>query len=276
MYVLKKSDKSKSGFSNQCEENILMALVKMIANYDLSANQALGVTEILANDVFGQCWVVPKEKKDENSKPDAKGEKSMPEDTDKFNPYKLPCRKTLDGSVKLYALNAEKEVGKAVLDTDCNVLMSDGTTKAHVGKIMTLPVQSNEKILLLPFHQIANEKQSNLVNLIVYQLQRLETLTGFTKELFWRQIASTMTDLASENHGLAEAVSKQLKLDYVPGQLFCCAHTSLGFAEGNKKDIRDIEQLVGYDKILSNFADSSHRGDQQYCAVWDCKFFFEF
>jgi hypothetical protein len=267
IYVKQLSETSLSGFSNKTDDKIMAAVVELMADLDLSSAKAVKAVQIVGNRVFGQCFTLPNEMKSDTD-----------QNLKKFDliidPFQLPCRKSSDEHFKLYALNSEKEVGKSILNNDSNILMCDGTTKQKVGKIITLPVQSNDEILLLPFHKVSNETQGNLVSLLCYQLKRLEILTGADKELLWTQIVATMTDLASENHGLAKAVSEQLNIEHIPGQLFCVAHSTLGYAEGCKKIMQAIESKIGYDKIFGSFSseNAAHRCDKNYSAVWDCKY----
>ena len=51
------------------------------------------------------------------------------------------------------------------------------------------------------------------------------------------------------NKGFAAEISRQLGLEWIPGQLYCCIHTVLGFQEGMTKIWLRYQEKIEYDNM---------------------------
>ena len=58
-----------------------------------------------------------------------------------------------------------------------------------------------------------------------------------------------MTDLASENHFLAEKIAEHLQSDVIPGMPCCVLHTCLGFDCDLSAFHKNLEANIGRDKL---------------------------
>ena len=62
-------------------------------------------------------------------------------------------------------------------------------------------------------------------------MNRLTIASGLTKEEIYKSIQGIMSDAAIVNKGLAAEISGKLGLEWIPGQLYCCIHTVLGWCK---------------------------------------------
>ena len=90
-----------------------------------------------------------------------------------------------------------------------------------------------------------SQNLKNVVNHIVTLLERLATLTEVGKAHLWSKILALMTDLASENHFLAEKIAEHLQSDVIPGMPWCVLHTCLGFDRDLSAFHENLEANIG-------------------------------
>ena len=101
----------------------------------------------------------------------------------------------------------------------------------------------------LPSRVLATETQKNVVEHITTLLQRLAVLTGKEKSDIWGQVTALMTDLASENHHLAEKISEHIQSSDVPGMPWCNLHTCLAWDRDLSAFHEKWEGNIGKDKL---------------------------
>ena len=169
----------------------------------------------------------------------------------------LPVPKQIRQSREKIALFAEQGVAQELLSSDGGVMGADGTPLATIGKTITTPITIGGKLRAINNLAVANETRDNLVRALIHQCERLGTLAGAASTDIWKKIIAIMTDLASENTGLARSVSEALGMSYIPGQGFCVVHTVLGFDEGLKQVCLSVQNQIGTDKLLVNSTSSS-------------------
>ena len=77
----------------------------------------------------------------------------------------------------------------------------------------------------------------------------LKSATATLHDDLWSKITALMTDLASENHFLAEKVAEHLQSSDVPGMPWCVLHTCLGFDRDLSAFHENLEGHIGRDKL---------------------------
>ena len=128
-------------------------------------------------------------------------------------------------------------------------LMPDGTSRAKVGKIGASVVHIKNKVRALKMQIMGNDTHLNWVNTIVHQLDRLAIASTLSVSEIYKTIVGIISDASSVNDGLAVALSSQLGVQWIPGQLYCCIHTVLGFQSELVNIWTKYQSAVGYDKM---------------------------
>ena len=173
----------------------------------------------------------------------------------------LPSPSQIRQSRHKLALFTEQGVALELLQSQGGVMGTDGTPLAQIGKTLTTPVTINGKLRAINNIALANETTENLVTALIYQCDRLGTLAGTDAKDIWSKIIAIVSDLASENKGLSQAVSDALGLSYVPGQGFCAVHSVLGFDEALKQVCLKVQAGIGTQKLLVNSSSASTGSD---------------
>ena len=93
------------------------------------------------------------------------------------------------------------------------------------------------------------DDQDNWVEMIVHQLKRLSMASDIHVNDIYKTIAAIISDAGSVNKGLALALSAQLGVKWVPGQLYCCIHTVLGFQQGMSNIWLRYQASIGSQKM---------------------------
>ena len=164
--------------------------------------------------------------------------------------FMLPAAKTVRDKEMLLAIGTEREVAHLLLNSETATLHDDGTRKREVkGCIHGNQLTIDGVTRYLPARLLVSENQKNVVDSIVTLLQRLATLTGVEKQAVWAKIKALMTDLASENHFLAEKISEHLQSSDTPGMPWCVLHTCLGFDRDLSAFHENLEGHIGRDKL---------------------------
>ena len=101
----------------------------------------------------------------------------------------------------------------------------------------------------LPPRLLAQENQSTVVQHIGTLLERLAILTGHEKNEVWGKITALMTDLASENHHLAEKVADHIQSPDIPGMPWCNLHLCLGWDQDMSAFHEVLEGKIGKEKL---------------------------
>ena len=169
----------------------------------------------------------------------------------------LPCPMEIRSSRQKISLFAEQGVAVELLHSSGGVLGADGTPLSRIGKTITTPITIGGKLRAIKNLVVANETHQNLVTALIHQCDRLGTLVGLDAKDIWSKVIAMVSDLASENAGLAQSVSEALGLAHVPGQSFCVVHTVLGFDQALKKVCLEVQSQIGLEKLLVNSSGSS-------------------
>ena len=59
-------------------------------------------------------------------------------------------------------------------------------------------------------------------------------------------------DRLPTNKGLAAEIYGKLGIEWIPGQIYCCIHTVLGWQDGMVKKWCEYQEKIGYDKLYPN------------------------
>ena len=94
----------------------------------------------------------------------------------------------------------------------------------------------------LPPRLLANKDQKTVVSNIVTLLDRFSVLTREPKVRVWKHITALMTDLASENHHLAERIADHIQSPDIPGMPWC--NLPMGKQKQKNKDLTDQQACL--------------------------------
>ena len=129
--------------------------------------------------------------------------------------FLLPDAHTVRRKEELLALGTERAIGLELLDSTTTTWHDDGTRKREVkGCIHGNQLTIDGVTRYLPPRLLANENQKTVVEHISTHLQRLSILTGKDKTEVWNKVTALMTDLASENHHLAQKIADHIHCLY--------------------------------------------------------------
>ena len=161
----------------------------------------------------------------------------------------LPDPRTIREAHRVASTYLEGKVGQEMLKSGTSYIMPDGTSRAKVGKMGASIVHVGDKMRALKMQKMGSDKQENWVDTIIHQLNRLATAGDISINEIYETIKGIISDACSVNKGLAVALSAQLGVTWIPGQLYCCIHTVLGFQTGMVKLWLKYQSLVGYEKM---------------------------
>ena len=161
----------------------------------------------------------------------------------------LPAPESIRRAHRVAACFLEGEVGKEMTSSGKVFLMPDGTSRAKVGRMGASLVQIDGKMRALKLQFMGNEKAVNWADTIIFQLERLATASDQDVKSIYQAIVSLVSDSCKVNKGLATLISGKLGLKWIPGQLFCCLHTVLGFQTGMENIWQKYQVAIGHDKM---------------------------
>ena len=144
----------------------------------------------------------------------------------------LPDPRSIREAHRVASAYLEGKVGKEMVNSGTSYLMPDGTSRAKVGRMGASIVHVGEKIRALKVQKMGNDTQANWVDTIIHQLNRLSNAADIPIKEIYSTIKGIISDACSVNKGLAVALSAKLGVEWIPGQLYCCIHTVLGFQSG--------------------------------------------
>ena len=96
---------------------------------------------------------------------------------------------------------------------------------------------------------IGKDTRENWAGTIIPKLKKLSIALGKTVQESYEAVRGVISDAYSVSRGLATEISRQLGLEWTPGQLYCCIHTVLGFQEVITKIWLKYQEKIGYDKM---------------------------
>ena len=161
----------------------------------------------------------------------------------------LPDPRTLREAERVASVFLEGKVAQEIVQAGTAYVMPDGTSRAKVGKIGASIVHVGDKVRALKTQKLGGDTQANWVDTIIHQLDRLANAGELSVKEIYECIKGIISDSSSVNIGLASAISAQLGVKWIPGQLYCCIHTVLGFQSDMVKLWMHYQSLVGYDKM---------------------------
>ena len=141
----------------------------------------------------------------------------------------LPDPRNVCDAHRVAACCLEGEIGEEMVKTRSAYLMPDGTSRAKVGKMGAPLMYIAGKVRVLKMQIMGRDTRENWADTIIFKLQRLSEASGKTIKDMYESIRGIVSDVASVNKGLATEISSRLGLQWLPGQLYCCIHTVLGF-----------------------------------------------
>ena len=92
---------------------------------------------------------------------------------------------------------------------------------------------------------MGNETCENCADTLVHNLKRLSVASGKDVIDIYLTIKAFVTDSCKVNKGLAAEVSGKIGIDWIPGALYCCLHTVLGFQEGVVDVWKKYQERIG-------------------------------
>ena len=161
----------------------------------------------------------------------------------------LPDPRTLREAERVASVFLEGKVAQEIVKAGTAYVMPDGTSRAKVGKIGASIVHVGDKVRALKTQKLGGDTQANWVDTIIHQLDRLANASDLSVKEIYECIKGIISDSSSVNIGLASAISAQLGVKWIPGQLYCCIHTVLGFQNDMVKLWLHYQSLVGYEKM---------------------------
>ena len=235
----------KDGKHTQVDEKIFVLVCNVSSSCNISIPASLTACEKVGN-FFMSPWHQSSEAK---SSHDSNAQLQVPQDISIEN-FLLPKPNTVREKEILLALGTERALAFELLESATATLHDDGTRKREVkGCIHGNQLTVDGVTRFLPSRVLANESQKNVVDHITTLLQRLAVLTGKEKTDIWKKITALMTDLASENHHLAEKISEHIQSTDVPGMPWCNLHTALAWDRDLSSFHENLEGQIGKEKL---------------------------
>ena len=96
---------------------------------------------------------------------------------------------------------------------------------------------------------IGKDTRENWAGTIIPKLKKLSIALDKTVQESYEAVRGVISDTYSVSKGLATEISRQLGLQWTPGQLYCCIHAFLGFQEVITKMWLKYQEKIGYDKM---------------------------
>lgn len=161
----------------------------------------------------------------------------------------LPEPKSLRRAHHQISCFLEGRIGEEMVNSGKTFLMPDGTSRQKLGRIGASLVSVEGKMRALKTQWMGNEKRENWADMIIYQLQRLSIASSKDIPDIYKSIISIVSDACKVNKGLGAMISSKLGLTWIPGQLYCCIHTVLGFQTGIKDVWMRYQSSIGHKKM---------------------------
>ena len=210
---------------------------KLKSVYHMSQNQAEAAIIETANKMFGRKWKY-------HDKSEVIDVDTLPE-----------SRNTRLAGKSLEAL-ALSAIVKEIMNSNEKVTVTysdDGSRKQGAGAFTVQGITINRQHRALPTLSVASESKDNLADLKLTTLNILQAASGVDKNVLFEKIDFVITDQTAHNFGVEDILAEQLNSEKVPAHLFCNVHPSLMFNRVLVKHWARIENVIGRDKIYSNF-----------------------
>ena len=161
----------------------------------------------------------------------------------------LPDPRSVRDAHRVASSFLEGEIGKEMVQNNSNYLMPDGTSRAKIGKMGGALAHIAGKVRALKMQIMGKDNRDNWADTLIFKLQRLSEASNHTVQELYESIRGLVSDAASVNKGLAQEMSSKLGLEWIPGQIFCCIHTVLGFQDGMVSLWIIYQTKIGQDKM---------------------------
>ena len=248
--------KGRDGKNTQIDEKIFVLVCQVASTCNISIPASLNAVEIVANffkNPWHQSKGPPKAKVDDTVTQQPVHLTSGRLNEVNIDNFLLPKPQTVREKESLLALGTEREVGFELLRSESATLHDDGTRKRQIsgcihGNQLTIDGVSR----YLPPRLLTTENSQTVVENISTLLSRLSVLTGHDKATVWKKITALMTDLASENHLLAEKIADHIQSPDIPGMPWCNLHTCLAWDRDLSLFHENLESQLGHDKLKAS------------------------
>ena len=161
----------------------------------------------------------------------------------------LPDPRTIRYAHQVASCYIEGEIGNEIKNSGEAYLNPDGTSRSKVGKIGGCLVHVEGRVRALKTVKMGEETRTNWADTLIYNMNRLSKASGLSVKEIYESVQAIVSDAHSVNKGLAAEISGKLGLEWIPGQLYCCIHTVLGWQDGMVKKWCEYQEKIGYDKL---------------------------
>ena len=222
--------------------------------HGFSLSQMQIALQVVGNFIFETTWKIPEEK-DRMSKYDDKDDKL---DDSVIDSDTLPTRSAIRKKLKqmhAYSLGlVADKVNSAADEGDIITHATDSTTRKHVGTFAPSGLHINrEAYLPLPTLKIASETTDNIAEGIKSTFEMLSCASSSSAAELYEKVDLHMTDSTAHNKGVAKQLAEKLEREEPAGQIFCTAHTTLGFDHRIEQVINQIEVSMDMDNLFKGF-----------------------
>ena len=158
----------------------------------------------------------------------------------------LPTKSTIRKKLKQIHAMSLKLIGMRIMDAKSNGAIlthaTDSTTRKHVGSFAPAGVHVNrDEYIPLPTLPMSSETTKSVAEAIEIDFKLVGAAAGLEASELYANIDVHMTDATAHNKGISVECAKLMNREEPAGQLFCNAHTALGFDRGMESVINEIE-----------------------------------
>ena len=158
-----------------------------------------------------------------------------------------PC--SVRAAHHIIATHLEGKIADQMTESGSSFLMPDGTSRQRLGRVGASLVFIEGQVRALKCQLMGNETRDNWADTLIHNLKRLSVASGKDLVDIFTTIQSFVTDSCKVNKGLAALISGKIGVDWVPGSIYCCLHTVLGFQEGIVHVWKNYQGKIGYQKM---------------------------
>ena len=232
------------------------AVDRMCSELHTSREQAVGSVMIVAKEMFNIKW------------------KGFNEDDKIIDLDTVPDMRNLRDQGKAREAMALAAIVEKIMDSEDKAVITyhdDGSKKQGAGSFSVQGITINGKFYLFPTLSLASETRENLASLKLVILSLLSAVSNVPSDILWNRITFTMTDSTIHNMEVDDMVAEALDTEHVPVHLLCQAHPASMFTREMQKVFKEVDQVLGPDKIFSTFAVTISEVQESVMEQWiDC------
>ena len=161
----------------------------------------------------------------------------------------LPDPSSVRAAHHTIATHLEGKIADQMIKAESAFLMPDGTSRQKLGKIGASLVYIEGQVRALKCQLMGNETRENWADTLIHNLRRLAMASGKEVVDIFKTILSFISDKCKVNENLPALVSSKLGIEWIPGTLYCCLHTVLGFQDGIVDVWKKYQGMIGYQKM---------------------------